>query len=69
MYDNPHHPSTKEFGDYSIGWSSEVFSQNEKNLSIINNEKITLEERLAAYDLLAKSSIQEKDGKRWKKIY
>ncbi|MEE9356074.1 MAG: hypothetical protein V3U75_10840, partial [Methylococcaceae bacterium] len=63
MYDNPHHPSTEQFGEYNRGWTTERFGQNEKDLSAVNNEKLSLTERLTAYDSLAKDVIRENDGK------
>ena len=63
MYDNPHHPSTQAFNDYSEGWINERLSQNEKHLSALDNQNRSLVERQNSYDLLARDAIRENNGK------
>ncbi len=55
-YDNPYHPSTKKFREYSQGWVVETLSQNENKLAISTNTGLPIEERQEAFDFLQSES-------------
>jgi len=55
-YDNPHHPTTEKFHEYSKGWTVETNSQNEKKHVIAINENLPIEKRQQAFDFLQSRS-------------
>lgn len=55
-YDNPHHPETEKFNEYSKGWIAETNSQNEKKLATSTNVNLPIEKRQKAFDLLQSRS-------------
>lgn len=63
-YDNPHHPETEKFNEYSKGWIAETNSQNEKKLATSTNVNLPIEKRQKAFDLLqSRSTVDNTNGK------
>lgn len=63
-YDNPHHPTTEKFNEYSKGWIAETNSQNEKKLATSTNVNLPIEKRQKAFDFLqSRSSHDNTSGK------
>ena len=63
-YDNPHHPTTEKFSEYSKGWTAETNSQNEKKLAASTNVNLPIEKRQKAFDLLQnRSTVDNTTGK------